>query len=156
MDTVSINVIKKELKILPHERLQEICLRLARQKKENKELLSYLLFDSLDEKEYIQSLKTEINEQFSEIKYVSYQKFPKAVRKILRNTNLYIKFSGIRETEVEILIHFCNALRNTRVRISSNPGILKIYNRVLERIKKVHSLLHEDMQFDYEEAINDL
>ena len=46
MDTASISVVKKELKNLDNEKLIELCLRLAKHKKENKELLSYLLFEA--------------------------------------------------------------------------------------------------------------
>ena len=41
--------IKKEIQHLPTEQLAELMLRLARYKKENKELLTYLLFESHDE-----------------------------------------------------------------------------------------------------------
>ena len=36
--TYGLQDIKKEIQHLPHEQLAELCLRLARQKKENKEL----------------------------------------------------------------------------------------------------------------------
>ena len=41
MDTASIAHIKKELKHMPAEDLQEALIRLAKYKKENKELLSW-------------------------------------------------------------------------------------------------------------------
>jgi hypothetical protein len=40
METASISEIKKELKTLTPQQLQDICIRLAKYKKENKELLS--------------------------------------------------------------------------------------------------------------------
>ena len=40
--------IKKELSGLSVQQLTDICLRLAKYKKDNKELLNYLLFDADD------------------------------------------------------------------------------------------------------------
>ena len=48
MKAASISEIKTELKGLPPAQLTELCLRLARFKKENKELLTYLLFEAND------------------------------------------------------------------------------------------------------------
>ena len=41
--------IKKEIQHLRPEQLAELCLRLARYKKENKELLAYILFEADNE-----------------------------------------------------------------------------------------------------------
>jgi hypothetical protein len=62
MKAASINEIKQELQSLPPSRLNELCLRLARFKKDNKELLTYLLFEAADETAYIESVKKEIDQ----------------------------------------------------------------------------------------------
>ena len=59
MNSASISEIKKELQRLDVDALHTICLRLAKYKKENKELLSYLLSDAHDEAGYIRSVKEE-------------------------------------------------------------------------------------------------
>lgn len=38
----------------------------------------------------------------------------------------------------------------------SHRVVLNMYQRQVERVKKVHVTLHEDLQFDYEEAIENL
>ena len=55
-------------------------------KKENKELLTYLLFYGTDEVSYIEKVKEEIQLQFQEINTSTYYFIKKSVRKILRNT----------------------------------------------------------------------
>ena len=67
MKAVSVVTIKKELKHRSAEELLELCLRLSKFKKENKELLTYLLFEAHDESGYIETVKAEINQQFEEI-----------------------------------------------------------------------------------------
>jgi len=59
MKAATINEIKQELQSLPPVRLSEICLRLAKFKKDNKELLTYLLFEAQDEEEYKKNIKEE-------------------------------------------------------------------------------------------------
>ena len=67
MKATTINVIKQELKNASHVQLIELCLRLSKFKKENKELLTYLLFEANDEEQYIASLKILIDDEFKSI-----------------------------------------------------------------------------------------
>jgi len=67
MKAAYISQIKQEMKNRSSNELLEICLRLARFKKENKELLTYLLFEVQDEQTYVESIKKEIDRQFQEI-----------------------------------------------------------------------------------------
>ena len=52
--------IKQELNTLSAKELLELCLQLAKYKKDNKELLSYLLFEADDLPSYIAGVKEEI------------------------------------------------------------------------------------------------
>ena len=90
MKAVSVITIKKELEHRSAEELMELCLRLAKFKKENKELLTYLLFESHDEAGYIQVVKQEIDEQFELINTNSYFYIKKSVRKILKLSYCFI------------------------------------------------------------------
>ena len=156
MDTASLSDIKKELKTIAPEQLQELCLRLAKYKKENKELLNYLLFEAIDEQSFIQNVKEEIDDQFGLLNKSSFYLAKKTLRKALRTTEKYIKFSGSKETEIELLIYFCEKMKKSGLRMRSHRVILNMYLRQVERIKKVYSVLHEDLQYDYEEAVQEL
>lgn len=156
METASLGEIKKELKTIEPQQLQELCLRLAKYKKENKELLNYMLFEAINEQAFIQNVKEEIDEQFKQLNRHSFYLAKKTLRKVLKTTDKYIKFSGSKETEIELLIHFCKKMRESGIRMRSHRVILNMYLRQVERIKKVHSVLHEDLQYDYEEAVQEL
>jgi hypothetical protein len=54
--------IKKEMQHLSSLQIAELCLRLARYKKENKELLAYLLFEANNEHAFIEKIKAERGE----------------------------------------------------------------------------------------------
>ena len=156
METASISIIKKELKNLPPEELQVIIARLAKYKKENKELLSYLLFEAYNEQTFIQSVKQEIDEQFLSLNRSSFYLAKKTIRKVLKTTNKYIRFSGIKETEIQLLIYFCQKLKESRLNYKSSRVIFNMYLNQIKRINKVLSMLHEDLQFDYREEVENL
>ena len=146
----SINEIKKELNNLEASDLLTICMRLAKYKKENKELLAYLLFESHNEHSYILKVKTEIDEQFDEINKANLYWAKKSLRKILRNTNKFIKYSGQKETEVELLIYYCSKLKLSGIKFYDSPALMNLYSQQIKKIDKILSSLHEDLRYDYE------
>lgn len=156
METASLSEIKKELKVLSSQQLQEILLRLAKYKKENKELMSYLLFEAFNQQAYIQSVKEEIDEQFHHLNRNSFYLAKKTLRKVLRTTKKYIRFSGSKETEIELLIYFCLKMKKSGLSMNSSRVVLNMYLNQVRRIKQVLSMMHEDLQIDYEEELNKL
>jgi hypothetical protein len=156
METASVAQIKKELKSLSKEDLLEHCLRVAKYKKENKELLSYLLFEAHDEQQYIEDIKEEIALDFSRILDLNTYYIKKSVRKILRNVNKKSKYSGIKTTEVELLIFFCKKMKERGFKSMKHMVLLNIYDRQLEKTRKLISGLHEDLQYDYHSMLESL
>jgi hypothetical protein len=156
MKAVSVVTIKKELQHRSPEELMELCLRLSKFKKENKELLTYLLFESHDETGYIETVKQEINDQFETINTDSYFYIKKSVRKILRNIKKYARYSLKKETEVELLLYFCSILKDFKPSIKRNVTLTNIYDRQILTIKKIVMTLHEDLQYDYNLALEEL
>jgi hypothetical protein len=150
MKPVTIKKIKDELHYKSSQELIELCLKLSKFKKENKELLSYLLFDAEDEESYINSVNEYITLLFADINTKSFFYIRKSVRKILKLTKKYIRYSKKKETEVEMLLHFCKELKEISPSISKSPRLLNVYNRQLILIKKAIATLHEDLQYDYQ------
>lgn len=159
MKAVSVATIKKELQHRSSEELMDLCLRLSKFKKENKELLTYLLFEAHDESGYIEAVKHELDAQFDTINTNSYHYIKKSVRKILRLIKKYARYSLKKETEVELLLYFCTKLKDFEPSIYDNVSLTNIYNRQIISIKKIIISLHEDLQYDYNlelEALNSL
>lgn len=72
MKTATLAEIKKELKHRSTDEVMALCLRLGRFKKENKELLTYLLFEAESEETYRQSIKEMIDDGFKSISATNY------------------------------------------------------------------------------------
>jgi len=149
MKAAKVSDIKKELKNKTQPEILELCLHLAKFKKENKELLTYLLYEADDEAAFIQSVKEEVNEQFDEINASSYYFIKKSMRKILRNIKKHIRYSKKKETEIELLLHYCFKLKSFSPSINRNPALVNLYQRQFDSIQKSVSSLHEDLQYDY-------
>lgn len=156
MKAVSVSNIKKELQHLSSDELTELCLRLSKFKKENKELLTYLLFESHDEVGYIETVKAEVDAQFETINTNSYFYIKKSVRKILRLIKKFARYSLKKETEVELLLYFCHKLKTFEPSIAHNVTLTNIYLRQLALIKKIVATLHEDLQYDFQVKIDAL
>ena len=156
MKASSVHEIKKELDKLDADRLLELCLRLARYKKENKELLTYLLFEADDEATYVENIKRELDEQFVALPKGNLYFFKKSLRKVLRMANKQIRYSGIKQSELEVRIHFCTLLKNSGIRMDKSPVLLNLYQQQLKKIHATVIKLPEDLQFDYQSAIEEL
>jgi hypothetical protein len=147
--TPTIAVIKKQLSVAEPPELIELCLTLAKFKKENKELLSYLLFDKADLNQYTDDIKAQNAIAFSEINYSNYYFMKKGIRKILKNVNKYIKFTKNKEVEIELLMDFCLHLKRIKPSIFKNSALTNLYDRQVKLILKAVDTLHEDLQYDY-------
>lgn len=154
MKIVTIKEIKDELSHRSAKEMLDFCLRLSKFKKENKELLAYLLFDASDEAAFVENIKMEIDLQFEMINIKSYYFIKKGVRKILSDVKKYIRFSHKKQTEIDLLMYFCTKLKNFKPSITKNQRLLNLYTRQIDQIKKAISTLHEDLQFDYGKELN--
>jgi hypothetical protein len=148
MTTSSINEIKKELSTLEPDTLLALCMRLAKYKKENKELLTYLLFEAHNEQAYIENIKEEITELFKTLPSNTYL-IKKSLRKILRIANKQIKYSGIKQTELEVRIFFCTKMKDAHIPRPQGSVLFNIYQQQLKKINTVLEKLHEDLQGNY-------
>lgn len=156
MKAPSISQLEKELRTLEPKKVLEICVRLAKHKKENKELLTYLLFDSNNEKNYVEDAKQKIDVLFTEINRKTSYTTKKGLQKIVRNMSKLIKYSKSKETELEIRIYFCKKVKSSRIRLDSSSVINNLYYREIEKIRVLFSKLHEDLQLDYRDELESL
>jgi hypothetical protein len=148
MKTASLNDIKKELSNQDSAVLLEYCLRLAKFKKENKELLQFLLFEAQDISTYVNEIKSEIEEQFLQMNKSNIYLIKKSVRKILRSINKQIRFSISKQVEAELLIQFCNCIIKHSIPIKKSRQLNNIYENQLKKIDKTLASLHPDLQYD--------
>ncbi|SMO87510.1 hypothetical protein SAMN06265379_11155 [Saccharicrinis carchari] len=152
----TVHTIKKQLQLLPKEVVIAYCMRLVKYKKDNKELLNYLLFEQDYEADYINEIKADIKAAFIEINRETFYYAKKNIRMILKTTTKHIKYSGKKETAVELLLFFCLQMKSCGVSFKESRVMTNLYQRQLTNIEKALDALHEDIRIDYEEELNEV
>lgn len=152
MKAASIAELKKSLVRLDHGELLDVCLSLARFKKDNKELLTYLLFLSQDEQAFVDSLCDEIDDQF----LLTPNAHKKTLRKVIRWMNKCLRFSKVKDSEVQVRLHFCRALRSSDTPIRHSKVVTNMYTGQLKKVRTVIEKIHEDIRHDVEREIQAL
>ncbi len=173
MKAASLSNIKRELKEKTHSELLEYCLSLARFKKENKELLTYIIFEKDNEQGFVDLIKEDIDEAISSIASYSPYMIKKQLRKILKEIKKNIRFSKNKETEVQLLLHFIKSLKQlphphkigTNIKTGEKiyipfmkyeTSISNMFGQQVKMIRKAIDKLEEDLQFDYTQLLNEI
>jgi len=153
--TATVHEIKQELLASPDKVLVDLCLRLSKFKKENKELLTYLLFEAHNEEGYINEVKELINEEFNSLdKSTNLYFAKKTIRKILRIANKHIRYTGSKQAEVAVLLHFCSTLKSHGIPFNKSTALKNLYDQQIKKIKISLALLHEDLQYDFQRELD--
>ncbi|MDF2448844.1 MAG: hypothetical protein K0R26_1348 [Bacteroidota bacterium] len=154
MKTATIHELKKELQELPPKQLADLCLTLAKYKKDNKEFLDYLLFEAHDKPNFIAEIKKEIDEHFEELKLQTNLYYvKKSLRKLLRVITKYCKYISDKALAAELHIYFCQKLKASGIKYHKSQLLVNMYEQQLKKINTLIHALHEDLQQDY---LNDL
>ena len=154
MTSISVHELKQELTGLKATELVNLILRLARFKKENKELLNYLLFYARDEEGFIKLVKDEVSALFTTVNLTQLYFAKKTLRKILRVINKNSRYSGNKQTDTELRIFFCRQLKESGIPLQKNIALNNLYNGQLKKIRTVMASLHEDLQHDYRKELD--
>jgi hypothetical protein len=150
-----IHLLKRELNEKNQKELIEICIGLAKLKIENKEMLTYLLFDSENPLSYAEKLKVEISNHFSELNFHYYYS-TKSLRKTIRLILKYSRFTKFKQGEIELLLHFSKKFNDN---IPQNTSHLPLLGLQFRCLKKAHALIqktHPDFYADYSLEYNEI
>ena len=156
MKAASIVTLRKALAHLDHQALQQLCLRLARFKLENKELLTYLLFEAQDETGYVAHVKEYMTEQFRTVNRNRFYFVKKSIRKILREAKKFSRYSNSKATEIELLLHFCREFQLFGPSLQRSTTMQNLFDRQIQMIAKKIEGLHPDLQYDYQQELEHL
>jgi len=156
LQTATITQLKQELLHQDTEALVVLCLRLARFKKDNKELLTYLLFEANDNDAYVANIKQDISAQFGAMNAGNSYFIKKTLRKILSITTKFIQYSGSELVKIELLFHYCTCMLQMDVIFHRNAVIANLYWNQRKKIMKAISTLHEDLQYDFSRRLEAL
>ena len=156
MQAATLIQLKKALRERPAHELLDHCIRLAKHNRENKELLTYLTMLADDEDGYIEEVKKEIDDAFWVVPRGNIWRTKRAIRKIIKALNKHVKFSGRKDTEVELRLHFLQRMRESKIKFRKNSVLNNMYEAQVKKTQSAYLKLHEDLQFDYGERVEAL
>jgi len=136
--------------------LAELCLQLARYKQDNKEFLTYLLFEAHDVQGYLKSVKEGMDASFAEINTSNLYYAKKSLRKILRSTNKFIRYTQNKMVEAELLLHYLTNFKGLKIPFHKSVALSNLYSAQLKKISVTLSTMHEDLQYDYKRELERL
>jgi hypothetical protein len=112
-------------------------------------LLTYLLFEAQDQEQFIENVKQQIDEDFATINISHVYFAKKTLRKILRTANRYIRYTGDKMVEAEVLLHYCINFKGLKSSVQKSTALHNIYQSQLKKIAAAINTMHEDLQHDY-------
>ena len=98
----------------------------------------------------------EIDQAVEELNTTNWYFLKKGLRKILRSITKYSKFTNLKESEVEMLLHFVKKMYQMGIVHNRNKAINNLYETQIVKTTKLIDLLHEDLQFDYKNQLGEL
>ena len=101
-------------------------------------------------------MQDETDELFTTINLSHLYFAKKTLRKIVRVINKYARYSGNKQTEIELRIYFCKKLNASGIPYERNTVISNLYDGQVKKIKTLLESLHEDLQYDYRKDVNAL
>jgi hypothetical protein len=149
MNAASVKEIKSTLEQMPSTELAELCMRLIKFKKENKELATYLLFDAYDEAGYVANVKNALLLLFEDVNRTNLYFAKKTLRKIIRVAGKYIKYSNSETTETELWLFVAETMLGLGLPLHKSTALQNVYIGIIKKIKKSVAGLHDDLQYDY-------
>ena len=152
MKAATISQLKTELAKLDRDDLLDVCVRLAKFKVESKELLTYLLMKAGDEIGYADDLCSEIDQHLKAPGRIH----KKALRKVVRWMDKSLRFSGDKETELQVRIHFCRRIKDRKISFGNCRISANMYATQLKKIDKAIDRVHPDLQFDFNQQMSGL
>jgi uncharacterized FlaG/YvyC family protein len=153
MNNPKLADLKKELNHHEPNEWKELCLRLAKYKTENKELLHYLLFYQDRKEDYIQEVKNLIAAEFDDL-HPSIYYVTKQLRKLIRILNKHIKYISEKDKETELALYFSELFIDHPIVKTSHKALIGLLYRQLKRVNKLIPKLEEDLQFDYQQQLD--
>ncbi|MEZ4948504.1 MAG: hypothetical protein R2784_03800 [Saprospiraceae bacterium] len=119
-------------------------------------MLTYLLFEAQDEDSYVAMVEEEIDDLLKDANRSSFYLTKKSVRKALRQTDKYIRYSDEKETEVRLRLYFLTKLKTSEIKIGRSKVLTNMYMSQIKKVKTALEKLHEDLQYDYQQQLERL
>ncbi|MCC5938831.1 MAG: hypothetical protein JJU34_16245 [Lunatimonas sp.] len=157
MNLPTLAQLKKELSSLDHKTLIGFLGDLAKLNKDNKTYLYFKLREKDEPGLFLQECIEELDAEFASGYYSNnYHTAKKSAQKIRRTLNKLLSINKDKAVHVELLISFCKSMEEYGYLDFRHPVIDNLYAQQVRKLEKALQSLHEDIQYDYEDTLDEL
>lgn len=150
MQIPSLSEIKKELSYLNEKEVNELLLDIVKFSRENKAYLYFRLYSRDNPGLFVEMVQQELEEEFAKANRSNSYYVKKSSQTIRRKLNKNLKLSKNKTDQIDLILFFCEKLKEYGYLKSRNPIVDNLYQVQLGKAKKLISGLHEDLKWDYE------
>ncbi|MFD2036065.1 hypothetical protein ACFSKL_14775 [Belliella marina] len=156
MKIASLAELKKELAYLNEKDLRELIIDLSKFSTDNKAYLFFKLFEKENPGIFVEMVKEELESEFQKSNSRNYHFAKKSAQAVRRKLNKNLKLSKDKTAQIELIIFFCQKLKEYGYLQFRHPVIDNLYNSQIKKINTLIAKLHEDLQFDYVQLLEEL
>jgi hypothetical protein len=156
MQLPSLAEIKKELKHLDQKELTDLIVELSKFTRDNKAYLYFKLFERESPRRFVEMVQEDLELEFQKANTKHYYVAKKSAQAIRRKLNKNLKLTKDKTQHIELISYFCAQLKAYGYLDFHHPVIENLYQLQVGKIEKLVAGLHEDLQYDYEEKIQQL
>ena len=156
MEIPSLAQLKKELSYLSEKELIELVADLAKFSRENKAYLYFKLNEKVQPGLFGDTVKEDLEESFQTANLKNYHLAKKSAQGIRRKLNKALKLSKNKADQAELILYFCEKLKQYGYLKFRHPVIQKLYELQLQKAEKLIEKLEEDLQYDLGQILESL
>jgi hypothetical protein len=156
MKIASLAELKKELAFCSEKELTDLILDLAKFSKDNKTYLFFKLFERENPRLFIEMVQEELEMEFAKANTKHYHYAKKSAQGIRRKLNKNLKLTKDKTTQIELIVFFCKNLKLYGYLDFRHPVIDNLYKTQIGKAERIISTLHEDLQYDFKSALEEL
>lgn len=156
MQLPSLASLKKELQQRDSKELMDLILHLSKLTRDNKAFLYFKLFENDDASLFVDTVKEDLEKAFTSANSKNYYVAKKSAQSIRRILNKYLKLTKDPQAKIELITFFCRQLEAFGYLEYRYPVIDNLYALQVGKAEKLIGKLHEDLQFDYQDELENL
>jgi hypothetical protein len=151
-----ITEIKKAINYLDEKELKSLLLDIIGFTTDNKRYAYFKLHEQQDEGFFLAETKELLLQEFTKCYHTNYWTGKKLLQKLRGILNKLLKFTKRKDQQLELIIYFCQQAEAFGYLRYKHPVIQNLYAVQLKKAESLISKLHEDLQYDYEQQLEEL
>ncbi|MCS5489473.1 hypothetical protein [Algoriphagus limi] len=156
MQIPSLAELKKELSFLSEKELISLITDLSKLSRDNKAYLYFKMNEKFDPRLFVDSVKEELDEAFDSVNTGNYYYTKKSAQAIRRKLNKALKLSKNKADQVELILYFCEKLKDHGFLDFRHPVITNLFNIQIGKAQRILESLHVDLQADFQFKLEEL